>query len=50
MKNYNRLLLILKYLHDNTDEDHTASIKDIFFSHKKYSRSNFFLERSIALV
>lgn len=29
MKNYNRLLLILKYLHDNTDEDHTASIKDI---------------------
>lgn len=29
MKNYNRLLLILKYLHDNTDEDNTASIKDI---------------------
>lgn len=29
MKNYNRLLLILKYLHDNTDEDHTASIKDV---------------------
>ncbi len=29
MKNYNRLLLILKYLHDNTDEDHTSSIKDI---------------------
>ena len=29
MKNYNRLLLVLKYLHDKTDEDHLATIKDI---------------------
>lgn len=29
MKNYNRLLLILKCLHDKTDEDHLVSIKDI---------------------
>jgi predicted DNA-binding transcriptional regulator YafY len=29
MKNYNRLLLILKYLHDKTDEDHSVSIKGI---------------------
>jgi predicted DNA-binding transcriptional regulator YafY len=29
MKNYNRSLLVLKYLHDKTDEDHLATIKDI---------------------
>ena len=29
MKNYNRLLLILNFLHDSTDEDHYASVKDI---------------------
>ena len=29
MKNYNRSLLVLKYLHNQTDEDHLASIKDI---------------------
>lgn len=41
MKNYNRLLLILKYLHDNTDEDHTASIKDINeFLGKQYLDAN----------
>lgn len=41
MKNYNRLLLILKYLHDNSDEDHTASIKDINeFLVKQYLDAN----------
>lgn len=29
MKNYNRSLLVLKYLHEKTDEDHLATIKDI---------------------
>lgn len=29
MKNYNRSILVLKYLHDKTDEDHLATIKDI---------------------
>lgn len=29
MKNYNRSLLVLKYLHDKTDEDHLVTIKDI---------------------
>ncbi len=29
MKNYNRSLLVLKFLHDKTDEDHLVTIKDI---------------------
>lgn len=29
MKNYNRSILVLKYLHDKTDEDHLATIKNI---------------------
>ena len=29
MKNYNRLLLILKFLYEQTDENHSVSIKDI---------------------
>ena len=29
MKNYNRLLLILKYLFEQTDDSHSVSIKDI---------------------
>ncbi len=29
MKNYNRSLLVLKYLHDQTDEDHLVTIKEI---------------------
>lgn len=29
MKNYNRLLLILKYLYDSTDENHPVTIKNI---------------------
>ena len=29
MKNYNRTLLVLKYLHEKTDEDHLATSRDI---------------------